>query len=484
MTDTINRPLPARALILSTLASGMLLSGFGGCSKNDHAKEAVSDAGFEFSKVSVGDPTLSDSIANAAYTEAGNLVSEYTDSDSPFGEAASVSMALSKLGLATLAGGQVSEVETVAFQQSRVIRGHLSEWIAMNAVAKASMNFDTADDKQALQELITLRTADVAQYTQLFNKIQEEIQNYQSQIDELDAKSVAERNASAGFELQMTSVSATQAAKLAERVREHSLRADNFELESVRLQGRLGQLLPGAHEIELQVKKAKDQIDLLNLSIDELDQRVRDAKEDSAQARANAQQAQTALTELVNQLEDYRANTVSPATQKVISLLRQSLTAARNAKDTAKSSGAIAKASANEHLARTLSRQARGHADMVSLYLSIIDSGVTGDWNSKLEEHTTRRDELIEESNQAFQSAASALRSARARGETGQSMEAAAVRLDRLGGVEPEPEYSEDYESDEPDYDNGEFDEEMQGDMNDEFDSELDPDAEFIEDDG
>ncbi len=483
MTDTINRPLSPRTLILSAIASGMLLSSFGGCSKSDNAKEAVSNAGHEFSKISVGDPTLSDSIASAAYTEAGNLVSDYANADSPFGQAASVSMALSKLGLATLAGSQASEVETVAFQKSRVIRGHLSEWIAMNAVAKASMNFDTSDDKQILQDLITLRTSDVAQYTELFNKIQEEIQNYQSQIDELDSKAMSERNAGAGFELQMTSVSATQAAQLAERVREHALRADNYELESVRLQGRLGQLLPGAHEIELQVKKAKDQIDLLNLSIDELDQRVRDAKEDSAQARANAQQAQTALTELVNELEDYRTNTVSPATQKVISLLRQSLTSARDAKGTTKSSGAIAKASANEHLARTLSRQARGHTDMVSLYLSIIDSGIPGDWQSKLDTHTTARDALIEESKQAFQSAASALRSARARGATGESLEAAAVRLDRLGGVEPEPEYSQSYEEN-TEYDDSEFEDDFDEDFDTELDPEIDPDAEPIEDDG
>jgi len=444
-------------LILALAASAVAL---GGCSKNDEAKEAVNEASLEFRKVSIGDATLSESLANTAYTNAGNATAEFAGNDTPYGEAAAVSVALSKLGLATLANSKASKAETAAMHKSRIIRGHLSEWITMNSVAKASINFDITDEKKELKGLITLRTADMNEYTELFESLNSVIQSLQTQIQDLDAKSVTERNESARFELQMTSVTATQAAKLAERVREHWLRADGFELESVRIQGQVGQLLPGAHEIKLQVKKAKDQISLLNLSIDELDQRVRDSKTDSAQARAQAELAQSKLNELVDALEDYRQNTSIPANEKAISLIRQSLSASRDASKTAKASGAIAKASANESLARAYSRQSRGEAEMVSMYQSIISSGIPGNWQSKLDSHTVTRDELIESSKQAFQSAASALRSTRARGDAGESIEAAAVRLDRLGGVEPEPEYSEEYESDEPDYDDTDYDNE------------------------
>jgi len=473
MTQRPNHSRTAiRSLILALAASAVTA---GGCSKGNEAKEAVNDAGLEFRKVSVGDATLSEDVATTAYTNAANATSEIGN-DVPYGEAAAVSLALSKLGLAAIAGGEASDTETAAIQQSRVIQGHLSEWIAMNAVAKASTNFDIADDKQSLQDLIKLRTADVAQYTELFESLQAEIDGYRSQIADLDAKSVSERNESARFELQMTSVTATEAAQLAERVREHSLRADSFELESVRLQGRLGQLLPGAHEVELQVKKATDQIALLKESIDELDQRVRDSKQDSAQARANAEQAQSKLVELLDELENYRSSTAIPASQKVTSIIRQSLTAARGANKTAKVSGAIAKASAQEQLARTLTRQSRGEAEMVSLYQSIISSGIPGNWQSKLDSHTQAFNELITESDQAFQDAASALRSARVRGTPGESLEAAAVRLDRLGGIEPEPEYVEEYDSDESDFDESEYEDEMDG--------EVDPDAEVIDEEG
>lgn len=438
-----------RGILVAIAASAVLV---GGCSKNDEAKEAVNQAELEFRKVSVGDSTLSESVTDTAYRTAGDATSEFAGNGALYGEAAAVSVALSELGLASLASAEASETETAAIHQSRIIRAHLSEWIAMNAVAKASTNFDITDEKEQLKGLIKLRTADAKDFSELFETLNTEIQNLQTQIQSLDTKSVAERNESARFELQMTSVSATQAAKLAERVREHSLRADGYELESVRIQGAVGQLLPGAHEIELQVKKAMDQISLLNLSIEELDQRVRDSKTDSAQARANAEVAQSKLTELVHSLEGFRQDTSIPANEKAISLIRKSLSSSRDATKTAKASGAIAKASANEALARAYSRQSRGEAEMVSLYQSILSAGIPGGWQSKLDSHTTTRDELIESSKQAFQSAASALRSARARGDTGESMEAAAVRLDRLGGVEPEPEYNEEYESDEADY--------------------------------
>lgn len=459
-------------LLLAAAASTMAISG---CSKNDDAKSAVKEAGLEFSKISVGDPTLSDSIASTSYTNAGNATSEFAGNEKPYGEAAAVSLALSKLGMATIASDESSEFETAAMHQSRIIRGHLSEWIAMNAVAKASTNFDPSDDKESLKELIELRTADVAEYNELFDSLQDEIKEYQGQIEELDAKAASERNESAKYELQMTSVSATKAAQLAERVREHTLRGDSFELESIRIQGRVGQLLPGAHEVELQVKKAMDQIALLKLSIDEIDQRVRDSKTDSAQARANAESAKSKLTELVQNLESYRTETVIPASEKVVSLIRQSLTASRGATNTAKSSGAIAKASAQEQLARALAQQARGEAEMVSLYQSIISSGIGGDWQSKLDSHTATMNGLTEESKQAFQDAASALRSARIRGTEGESIEAAAVRLDQLGGIEPEPEYNEESEYTDPEFDE-DYDEDYQEDMDELEDEDLESD--------
>lgn len=440
---SINTHTTVRSLLVGLAVTSLAISG---CSKNDEAKAAVSEAGLEFQKVSVGDATLSESLASKAYTQAGDLTSDFAGGEGPYYETASVSLALSKLGLSEIAGAEASKAETNAMHQSRVIRAHLSEWISMNAVAKASTSFDVTEDRAALRELIGLRKVDVKSYSELFTSLNNEIVDLQNQMENLDTKSLQERNKGARFELQMTGVSATEAAELAARVREHSLRADTYELEAERIRGRVGQLLPGAHEVELQVKKANDQIALLNLSLDELDQRVRDSKEDSAQARSNAQQAQSSLTKLVDELEQYRANIAEPASEKVFSLIRQSLSASRDARSSSKTSGAIAISTAQEHLGRATMRLARGEAEMVSLYRSIHAAGIPGEWQSKIDSHSERHAELFEQAQQAFQDAASAIRSVRARGEEGESLEAAAVRLDRLGGVEPEPEYEEEYE--------------------------------------
>ncbi len=474
---------PARTLILAVAASSVLM---GGCSKNEDAKKAVSMAGHEFSKLSIGDSTLSDQVSNKVYNEAANLTSQYASNEDSFGNAAAITVALSKLGLATISGGDASAAETNAMHQSRVIRGHLSEWIAMNAVAIATTNLDVSDEKKILRDLIDLRSADVEHYTKLMESLQMEIADFQAKIDDLDAKAASERNKGAEFELQMTSVTATQAAKLAERMREHSLRADGFELESVRLQGKVGQLLPGAKEVKLQVQMAKDQIDLLHLSINELDQRVRDAEQDSAQARAKAAEAAAKLSALVDTLEQYRQETANPANEAILSTLRQSLSSARNATKTTKVSGALAKSAAQEHLARALSRFARGHHEMAQLYQAIEASGLAGDWQSKGAAHQSRSQELFEESKQAFQNAASSLRATRLRGQIGEALESAAVRLDLLGGVEPEPEYTEEYDSEEHEgYD--EYDEYSEDDydsMDDQSDESDDSENDTIDDDG
>lgn len=465
---------PSRlALILTVAGSSVLMSG---CSNKDDAKEAVSKANLEFRKVSIGDSTFEDGFSADAYSKADELTKDFAGGDGDYGEGAAVAQSLAKLGLATLAGDDASAAESESMHRSRVVRGHLSEWIAMNSVALATTNLDIGDEKQALSGLIDLRQADVEQYTQLHESLKAEIDAYQVQIDDLDAKAVIERNESARFELQMTSVSATQAAQLAERVREHSLRADGYELESDRLQGRVGQLLPGAHEVELQVQKAKDQITLLRESIDELEQRVRDSKQDSAQARANAEQARSEISRLVDALEEFRSSAAIPASERMISILRQSIRAAGGANDVVKVSGSIAKASGQEQVARALSRQARGEAEMVSLYQAIEGAGLAGDWGSMIQSHTTKRDELYGESKQAFQDSASSLRRARVRGESGDALEAAAVRLDLLGGVEPEPEYNEEYELDASAFDESEFEDEMDG--------EVDPDAEEVDEEG
>ena len=70
----------------------------------------------------------------------------------------------------------------------------------------------------------------------------------------------------------------------------------------------------------------------------------------------------------------------------------------------------------------------------------------------------------MDEAKQSFQDAASSLRRVRVRGSGADAIEAAAVRLDRLGGIEPEPEYQEEYEED-AEFDDSEYDDENQTDL-------------------
>jgi chromosome segregation ATPase len=428
-----------------------------GCSGESDAQKAVEDAELSLRKVSIGDPTLSPSISESAYREAEQAVTDYAGAGKPFGEAASVSLAIAKLGQSALAGQDASDAETESLHKSRIVRARLSEWITMNAIAKASMNFDVSADSDQLRELIALRRQDVTQFEDMLSTIQTEIDGYEAQIADLESKASEERNESARYELRMPNVSAQEAAQLAERVREHTLRADAYELESIRVQGKLERVLPESREIANQVEKAKGQIKLLNESLDEIAQRVKNAEQDARDARQRADSAQQALVSLIDELESFRADTAAPAHARVERSIRDALNALRDVKENATTAGYLATSTAQQHLARALERQARGEADMALLFESILAANVPGPWADRMNDHSAARDDFQQRAQQAFLDAANAMRRARARGENGDRLEAAAIRLEALGGQTPEPEETFEEESyDDESYDNAE----------------------------
>ncbi len=439
-----------------------------GCSGESEAQKAVEQAELSLRKVSIGDPTLGRSLNDKAYQEAEQAVADHAGSDKPFGEAASVSLAIAKLGQSALAGQAASDAETASLHKSRIIRARLSEWITMNAVARASMNFDVSADTEQLRELIALRRQDVAEFEQLLATIRTEIDGYEAQIADLEAKASEQRNEAARYELQMPNVSAQEAAQLAERVREHTLRADAYELEAFRVQGSLDRVLPESREIANQVEKAKGQIRLLNESLEEIDQRVRNAEQDARDARQRAEDAQTALVALIDELETFREETAAPAHARVERSIRDALAALREVKDNATTAGSLATSTAQQHLARALERQARGEADMALLYESLLSANVPGPWGDRMNDHAAARDDLQQRADQAFLDAAGAIRRARARGDNADRLEATAARLEALGGQTPEPEEEFDDGSSTED-----FDEELDESFEDDADTEM-----------
>jgi len=430
-------PTLARTLMVLVGALGVIP----GCAGENEAKTAVRAANLEFRKLSVGDATLSDELSTRAYEAGESLSSPHAGSDAIYGEAASVTLAMAKLGQAAVAVGAATDAETETVHRARVIRGYLSEWRTLDAVADASEAVDVRADESMIRDLIAQREDDIERSRRIFETRREEIRVLEERIADLKRRASEQRELAAAIELGMTRVSATEGARLVEQVRAHTLEANALELEAQRIEGRVAQLRPEAEEVSLQVEKAREQIALLRDSLRGLRTRLEEARRDAQQARQNAKAAFSRIRELVGALEEFRDEHATPATEKVVSLINDAIRAARGARTNATASGALALAEANQQLARALSRRARGEAQMIQLYESLIAAGIEGDWSTPLETHTAAQDELSQRSRAAFADASDAMRRARIRGDAGEALDAAATRLERMSldpGASPE----------------------------------------------
>ncbi len=454
----------------------VFLAAQSGCSRSEDSKNAVRDAGRQFETIAAGNANASPSNSAKVLRATESTVSEFSGSEDGYAQAASLAVAQSKIGMAALASQEAVQVEKKAILQARVIRGYLNEWRTMSTIAEAASVFDPADGLSELAGLITMRQEDIANYRTLQQGIEDQINELNTKIADLEDKASTERNAGAEIELRIPTLSATKGAQLAERVREHTLRGDQYGLEAFRIQGRVDQLIPTREEYALNVKKAESQIELLDASREELQARERTSNRDASEARGTAQVARDAVLKLVEELEAFRASEVSGANEKAISQARGAISATRDSKSETAAVGAMTKSTAMQILGECVARQASGHREAAIMYIDIAESGIPGDWVSRAEREQETYETLKAEAAQSFRDAASALRNARIRGEAGDKLEAAAVRLDKLGGFVPEPveEYDEDEDYSDDSY--NEDDETM--DLEDEMGSEP------IEDDG
>lgn len=449
----------SRTITIASVASLIMIAGLTGCSKSDDAKAAVNDANRTFSSIAAGDSTASVTFTETAYKEIENSVSKYAGSENSYAEAAAISLSLAKLGQASMASQDAAKAEIASLHKGRIIRGIINEWLIMSAIAQAAGQFDASDEFAEIKNLITIRQEDVTQYTAQRNEIDSRIADLDAQIAELRTKSADERNTSGGLELQMARVSATRAAEIVVRVREHTLRADGYALEAVRIEGVVGQLRPGAREISLNVEKAKSQIKLLDESNTELLARQAANQEDAQQAQTAATAATKRIKTAVGDFTQHRSSEVESANETAISLTRASIAALRDANKATKQVASLSKSSAQQTLAECYARQAAGYAEAAILYNWLAEAGIPGDWAALAQTAANNQVQTKQDSDEAYQSAASSLRGARVKGAEADRIEATAVRLDLLGGVEPEPEYEETYDddTDDMDYEDEEF---------------------------
>ncbi len=428
----------ARPLLLAVLfASG----GLAGCDRASESQSAVRNAGHKFGSISTDVTPHSVS----SYDEIIRSMKDHAGSGDGYAQAAAVTLAQAQLGQAGLATQEASAAEAASSRRVRVIRGALSEYITLAALAEAASRFDATSDLSEVSGLLTARRQDAATYQSQKAAIDEQITELDTRIADLRSKATQERARSGELGLQMTSVNATRAAEIAAEAREHTLRADQFDLEAQRIEGRVGQLRPSAAEIGLNVEKATSQIEQLLTAQRELQARGRAAQTDAAEARAAAAQARDRLAEMARELIAFRQNEVGTKADRVGSLVSQAQGSLRDAGDTVQSSAAATRAAIAEVAGSAWARRAAGQNEVASLFEALAAAGVPGPMAETAQSERRSGAESATQSAESFKAAASALRSIRARGEAADQLTAAATRLERLAGVEPEavPEFEE-----------------------------------------
>lgn len=429
MTHHSRRTRPL--LIALLLASGSLA----GCERDSDSQTAVRNAGHKFGSIS---PELSGHSASV-YEEIIRSVSSHAGSGDGYAEAAAVTLAQARLGQATQAAQEAARAEAESIRRIRVIRGSLSEYITAAAVAEAATRFNAQNDLTELDGLLASRRQDQSTYERQKAEIDAQIADLDARIAELKTKAQTERARAGELGLQMSGVNAQRAAELAAEIREHTLRGDQFDLEAQRIEGRVGQLRPSAAEIGMNVEKAKSQIAQLLNAQRELQARGRAAQTDAAESRAAAAQARDRLADKARELIAFREAEVAAKNDRVVSLLSQSQTALRDARDVVQASAAVTRASIGEITGSVWARRAAGQTEAAAIFEALAAAGIPGPMAQTAQSERNAAAESATNSTNAYRAAAEALRSVRARGDASDKLRAAAERLDRLAGIEPEP---------------------------------------------
>jgi predicted nucleic acid-binding Zn-ribbon protein len=436
--------LPTNSRQLTLLAgaaySVMLLSG---CGESAEAEQAVKASGRAFTAIALGDAEATPTDSARIYSEAEQDLAKYAGDEDGYAEAAAVGVAMAKRGQAALASHEAGGAERDSLHKGRAIRGMINEWLTMSAISQAASTFDPTEDIAELDSIIDLRQNDIKSHEQLMAKMNTEIEQHEETIARLRSQASEQRNQAGALELQIPRVSANEGADIAQQVREFTLRADQFDLEATRIEGIVGQLRPGANEVRLNVEKAAAQIELLNKAIDELRERAAASQRDADEAQEKADAALQRMNDAVSDYTDHRDSNVNSAHSKATSLIRGAINASSSAGDALKSVAAINKADAQQMLAEFQMRQATGEREEAMLYQALLEAGVPGSWQSMMDDANEAADQHFEDAKQSYQNAARSLRASRPKGEAAERINAAAERLEKLGGLEPEPEFEE-----------------------------------------
>lgn len=439
------------------LATGLSLTFFSGCGQDaDSTKVTEASNVIDVRHIE----NVNDSYADIIGLLEGVSASASTGT----AEAAATLMGAAKSGIASSKARASQPVEFAAREMGVVIRATTAKWQRLDAQAKAAAQIRVDDELADIARLIEERRAERTTNEQAKAAFDEQVAALDTQIEEFEGKAAAQRDEAGALRLRLSQVSASEAATLAERIREFTLRADAFDRQASELQTARDQITPEAREAALNVEKIETQLRLLDRQRAEAQARAQRAQEDASSARAAAD---TVASELRNQAAELTAfidDELMTAYDGVNAQITASQQSTQRGRTVTRESSALTSAAVLQARGILENRRASSLQEAARAYRSIAASGVMPDAAETADALHARAVDAHEAASAAFTSAASALRSVRLVGReyrgTADRLKEAADTLDRLAAtpfgeipvLRPEPEgdaFAEDSPDDE-----------------------------------
>lgn len=438
---TNRRPMRKAAALLAAAGALTLVA----CNRGGETETAVRDASIVLTTGSDADVAQRGSGSDSAVDyrvrrleEALASLKPHVGNDSAaYAGAAAVLAAVAENGLAIEQEAEFVSQMRELDNRKTVLRGVLAQWWKHHAVAEASATFDPQGAVEELNRMSSMLEQDVEQVQRSKAALDERVAALDAQIAEAKTQGAAQRDEAARLQLETSRATPGERPAMAERVREHSRRADSYEFQAQRLETRAGQIRPDAEEKGKHIERLRRQLALLEESRQQIGDLERTSADDAAAARRAAREAETALFESAGALNDFLTNDLSDVASTCERRLRSATTHARDAGDSARDSGNLANASAQHRLGDLHASMGAAHASLGDLFthLGTLSLENAARFTELGAARMASAEELRRSASDAYTSAASSLRKVRVRGEAKDALSALA---DRLEGVEPE----------------------------------------------
>lgn len=320
--DPVNAELQRADVLLSSLTS----AGYTAMPSDDRRREDLqwivnrltgkSVAGLPNSMTGKGVKGVSEDLKNKISTDLPTLSVAPTESPIPSqAGAANLMVARALAGLGEIHAKDQQVKEAALLSRVAVIRAGVSEWAALNALARGHEAYDPAADIQRLEAQITQRQQEQAAKQQAKTAQDTLIDELTRKASDATAKADAERTREAELRARLAGASQTERARLMEEANRIRRVGDGFEKEASNLLAEASKEQPKAQVLQRELDLANQQIVLLREAIASAQDRAAKGHAAADAARASAQETSQRIDQLIADAKGLRTNADTPSNE-------------------------------------------------------------------------------------------------------------------------------------------------------------------------